>query len=73
MPSTANSHIRKTHQRNEARALSDNVILLEAGRIVRVGNARDLLPQEMNRDMTFDETPLGDPLRSLDAKMFERR
>ncbi len=52
-----------THQRNEARALGDRVILLEAGRITRVGTPRDLMPPERYRDMTFDETPLGDPLR----------
>jgi molybdate transport system ATP-binding protein len=55
-----------THQRNEARALSDHVLLMEAGRIVRRGSARDLLPQDGNRDMSFDETPLGDPLRGID-------
>jgi molybdate transport system ATP-binding protein len=51
-----------THQRNEARALSDRVILLDAGRVVRTGSTRELLPQDLPRDMTFDETPLGDPL-----------
>jgi molybdate transport system ATP-binding protein len=54
-----------THQRNEARALSDHVILLDGGRVARVGSARDLLPQDRHHDMTFDETPLGDPLRGL--------
>jgi len=54
-----------THQRNEARALSDHVILIEAGRVARVGTARELLPQEVHRDMTFDETPLGDPLQDM--------
>ncbi len=33
-----------THQRNEARALGDRVILLEAGRIQREGTASELLP-----------------------------
>jgi molybdate transport system ATP-binding protein len=56
-----------THQRNEARALGDRVILLEAGRILRVGTSKELLPQEIARDMTFDETPLGDPWRGLPA------
>ena len=60
-----------THQRNEARALSDHVLLMEAGRIVRRGAARELLAQEGSerpeggRDMSFDETPLGDPLRGV--------
>ena len=52
-----------THQRNEARALGQRVILLEAGRITREGTASELLPQEKIRDMSFDETPLEDPLR----------
>jgi molybdate transport system ATP-binding protein len=62
-----------THQRNEARALGDRVILLEAGRVTREGTARDLLPQDVVRDMTFDETPLGDPLREMDAALARRR
>jgi len=61
-----------THQRNEARALSDHVILIDAGRIVRVGSAKDLLPHE-HRDMSFDETPIGDPLREATAEALERR
>jgi len=56
-----------THQRNEARALADRVILLDAGRITKEGFARDLLPAMVLRDMSFDETPLGDPLRDLEG------
>ena len=62
-----------THQRNEARALADKVILLEAGRVVGEGTARELLPQDVLRDMTFDETPLGDPLRDVAREALERR
>jgi molybdate transport system ATP-binding protein len=62
-----------THQRNEARALGDRVILLEGGRITREGTSKELLPQELVRDMTFDETPLGDPLRDLPEAAFTRR
>jgi molybdate transport system ATP-binding protein len=36
-----------THQRNEARALSDHVILLDAGRVVREGTAAETLPRGM--------------------------
>jgi molybdate transport system ATP-binding protein len=61
-----------THQRNEARALSDHIVLLEAGRVVRRGRARDLLPRDPDRDMSFDETPLGDPLRELDIAALRR-
>jgi molybdate transport system ATP-binding protein len=65
-----------THQRNEARALGNHVILLEAGRVVREGTTRDLLPQDsmraVARDMSFDETPLGDDLRDADEAI-ERR
>jgi molybdate transport system ATP-binding protein len=62
-----------THQRNEARALSDKVILLEAGRIVRVGSAKDLLPAEVLPDMSSDETPLGDPLGEESTEALDRR
>ena len=47
-----------THQRNEARALADRVVLVEAGRVRRVGTVRELLPVERVRDMSFDETPM---------------
>ena len=55
--------IHVTHQRNEARALGDRVILLDKGRIAKQGGApRSILPQETaSRDaVTFEETPLGD-------------
>ena len=61
-----------THQRNEARALGDHVILLEAGHIARQGAPQELLPQEVNRDMSFDETPLGDLLRDMDEALDRR-
>jgi len=62
-----------THQRNEARALGDHVILLEAGRVKGEGTAKQLLPQDVVRDMTFDETPLGDPLRDMNDEALDRR
>jgi ABC-type sulfate/molybdate transport systems ATPase subunit len=62
-----------THQRNEARALGDRVILLEEGRVARQGSTRELLPQEPVRDMSFEETPLGDPLRALSNEALDRR
>jgi molybdate transport system ATP-binding protein len=62
-----------THQRNEARALGERVILLEAGRVKREGSVKELLPQEVHRDMTFDETPLGDPLREMDEGLARQR
>lgn len=52
-----------THHRQEARALGDRVVLLESGRVQRVGKVADLLGA--SRDMSFDETPL-DPGKALD-------
>jgi len=62
-----------THQRNEARALGDHVILLEAGRILRRGTASDLLPHDRSHDMSFEETPLGDPLRGVNLEALRKR
>ncbi len=47
-----------THQRNEARALGDRVLLLEAGRVTKIGTTRRPCPWKIPRDMTFDETPM---------------
>lgn len=53
-----------THHRNEARAIGDRVIFLEAGRLVKVGTVDDLFPEEAGaegarpRDMSFDDTPM---------------
>ena len=55
-----------THQRNEARALGDRVVLLEKGRVTKTGAVKDLLPPqspEALRDMSFDETPLIDEVK----------
>jgi molybdate transport system ATP-binding protein len=62
-----------THQRNEARALGDRVLLIDGGRITGSGTTAELLPQDVVRDMTFDETPLGDPLRDLPGLSRETR
>ena len=45
-----------THHRQEARALGDRLVVLDAGRVVRTGRVAELGPG--GRDMTFDETPL---------------
>jgi molybdate transport system ATP-binding protein len=52
-----------THHRQEARALGDRLVLLEAGRVKRLGKVADLIGA--SRDMSFDETPL-DPGKALD-------
>jgi molybdate transport system ATP-binding protein len=44
-----------THHRQEARALGERLVVLEAGRVLRTGTVDELGPA---RDMTFDETPL---------------
>jgi molybdate transport system ATP-binding protein len=46
-----------THHRAEARALGERVVMLEKGRVERVGSVNDLVAPG-GRDMTFDETPL---------------
>ncbi len=46
-----------THPRAEARALGERVVMLEKGRVQRVGRVEDLVAPG-GRDMTFDETPL---------------
>jgi molybdate transport system ATP-binding protein len=52
-----------THHRQEARALGERLVVLDRGRIERVGRVEDLLTGP--RDASFDETPL-DPDRMLD-------
>jgi molybdate transport system ATP-binding protein len=52
-----------THHRQEARALGDEVVLLESGRVKQVGKVADIMGSA--RDMSFDETPL-DPGKALD-------
>jgi molybdate transport system ATP-binding protein len=52
--------IHVTHHRNEARALGDRVALLDRGRVVATGTARELLRDEGD-ELTFAETPM--PLR----------
>jgi len=47
-----------THQRHEARALGDRVVVLEQGKVARVGPVDDLFEGDARRDMSFDETPL---------------
>jgi molybdate transport system ATP-binding protein len=48
-----------THHRHEARALGDRVVMLDKGRVVKVGAIDELLPAELpRRDMTFDDTPM---------------
>lgn len=42
--------IHVTHQRSEARALGERVILLEKGRITAAGSVEDLLPNEAPED-----------------------
>ncbi|HEY8039462.1 MAG TPA: ATP-binding cassette domain-containing protein [Polyangiaceae bacterium] len=46
-----------THHRQEARALAERVVILEGGRVQRVGAIDELGPPG-GRDMSFDETPL---------------
>src|SRR5579884_138647 len=45
-----------THHRQEARALGQRVVVLDAGRVERVGTVDEL--HGGPRDMSFDETPL---------------
>jgi len=45
-----------THHRAEARALGERVVLLDHGRVERVGGVSEL--GSGGRDMSFDETPL---------------
>jgi molybdate transport system ATP-binding protein len=52
-----------THHRQEARALGDRLVLLEGGRVQRIGQVADLLTR--GHDASFDETPL-DADRILD-------
>jgi len=52
-----------THHRQEARALGERLVLLEGGRVQRVGKVSDLVTG--GGDMSFDETPL-DADRMLD-------
>jgi molybdate transport system ATP-binding protein len=51
-----------THQRNEARALGDRVVMLDRGRVTSVGGIEELLrarpPSAPTHDATFDEMPL---------------
>jgi molybdate transport system ATP-binding protein len=48
-----------THHRQEARALGERLVVLEAGRVVRTGTVDELGPaRDAERDMSFDETPL---------------
>ncbi len=44
--------IHVTHHRNEARALADRVVLIEAGRIIAAGGVDELLPA--SRDQLDD-------------------
>jgi len=53
-----------THHRQEARALGDRLVLLEGGRVQRVGKVAELATGKP-RDASFDETPL-DADRMLD-------
>jgi molybdate transport system ATP-binding protein len=51
--------IHVTHQRHEARALGDRLVVLDKGRVARVGPVDELFESERDkRDMTFDETPM---------------
>jgi molybdate transport system ATP-binding protein len=52
-----------THHRQEARALGERLVVLERGRVARVGRAEDLASGA--HDASFDETPL-DPDRMLE-------
>jgi molybdate transport system ATP-binding protein len=45
-----------THHRQEARALGDRLVVLEAGRVKSLGRVADLAPGPA--DMSFEETPL---------------
>jgi molybdate transport system ATP-binding protein len=45
-----------THHRQEARALGSRLVLLEGGRVQRIGTVEELATG--GRDMSFDETPL---------------
>jgi len=54
-----------THHRPEARALGERFVLLEAGKVLRVGKVEEL--SAGGQDMTFDETPL-DPDRVLNPR-----
>ncbi len=49
-----------THHRQEARALGDRLVVLEGGRVSRVGKVDELVSagEGPARDMAFDETPL---------------
>jgi molybdate transport system ATP-binding protein len=53
-----------THHRQEARALGDRLVLLEGGRVQRIGKVAELVTGR-ERDASFDETPL-DADRMLD-------
>ena len=51
--------IHVTHNRQEARALGDRMILLEHGRVVASGPVDEILrDQSPMRDMSFDDTPM---------------
>ena len=52
-----------THHRQEARALGDRLVLLEGGRVQRIGKVAELVTG--GHDASFDETPL-DADRILD-------
>jgi ABC-type sulfate/molybdate transport systems ATPase subunit len=47
-----------THQRHEAKALGDRVVVLERGKVARVGSVDDLFDGAAH-DMSFDETPMN--------------
>lgn len=50
-----------THHRQEARALGERLVLMEAGRVRRVGHVSELAPRGVDApplDPSFDETPL---------------
>ncbi|HEY8086680.1 MAG TPA: ATP-binding cassette domain-containing protein [Polyangiaceae bacterium] len=46
-----------THHRQEARALGERVVLLDAGKVLRVAKVEEILGGAA-RDLAFDETPL---------------
>jgi molybdate transport system ATP-binding protein len=52
-----------THHRQEARALGERLVMLDHGRVERVGRAEELVTA--TGDASFDETPL-DPDRMLE-------
>jgi len=52
-----------THHRQEARALGDRLVVLQGGRVQRIGKVAELITRE--HDASFDETPL-DADRMLD-------